>query len=183
MTFCCPCCLVQAANAVQVEWFIRCGCGGGTAGHQWSITACITVRQLWLWLERTAFFPSFFFFFLPLCSTKMCWNWTSLRWHCVMLMLRSRESLAQKRGGKSFSQDVKWTNTQFDAWKRSQSVEGNPYFFVYFKVTLQTSGSCFYWLTLSPKNSPMFCWFSTNSSNSFQNVFKTLSNIELLQDV
>lgn len=37
------CCLVQAANSIQVEQFRRCGFSGGTAGHQWSITACVPV--------------------------------------------------------------------------------------------------------------------------------------------
>lgn len=74
------------------------------------------------------------------------------------------------------------------------SVCGRNIFHLRFKVTLQTFGiglfspwSCHYWLTVSPKNSPSFSWFSTTSSNPIQNSFQTvcvtLSNTRLLQDV
>lgn len=152
---------------------MRCGCSGGTAGHRWSVTACAPV--------------------LPSASIVRTLTGTHA--------LSSPKCVARENacGGAFFfftpkSQNVTSSGGKKEANRSSApGEEGMDFYLLRLKVTLQTLGfgllspwSCHHWLTLLHKNSPsIFLVFNHSIQcipSSFQTVFVTLSNAQLLQD-
>ena len=165
-------CSPSGSNSIQVEQFIRCGGGGGTAGHQSSITGCLCARYrkpgaLQLWVEQTLL--------LLLLSFS-----PSAVLGCVARDMRHRSKTIQ------VLRQIEWANADLMHGKWVSVHRGNekshPTFLRWhckpLALVCSHRGLAITDSLYPPIKSPSAYWFSTTWSRNGSNSFPTVCVIE-----